>query len=304
MYETILSPVNYGGLQLKNRIIFAPTTFGLPDEEYLAEIRRLAEGGCAMLIIGDVPVGKSMFEKSLFDAKGFAFYQKIVEIAHKADCKVCAQLHQSDSNMLAMLKYIPAVLTKKLTPDQLREKLNAEVEPYITKMPKRKIEAILAGFGKAAVLAVSKVVSLFLFGLLLAVLLLAALHVTPSAVLEMVRNRPEYEEEPEPTPAVHIAPAEPPRRRGERQSRPAIDIPLDGEEPSAQPEEESGRFTGFFRHKSDKMKTPDQVLSDKEAEQAALEPAPSPVRAKAAPAPGAVGLREDLFQKRTSPLRD
>ena len=153
MYETILSPVNYGGLQLKNRIIFAPTTFGLPDKEYLAEIRRLAEGGCAMLIIGDVPVGKSKFEKSLFDAKGFAFYQQIVEIAHKADCKVCAQLHQSDSNMLAMLKYIPAVLTKKLTPDQLREKLNAEVEPYITKMPKRKIEAILAGFGKAAVLA-------------------------------------------------------------------------------------------------------------------------------------------------------
>ena len=118
--------------------------------------------------------------------------------------------------------------------------------------------AVSGLLAEAAVLAVSKVVSLFLFGLLLAVLLLAALHVTPSAVLEMVRNRPEYEEEPEPTPAVHIAPAEPPRRRGERQSRPAIDIPLDGEEPSAQPEEESGRFTGFFRHKSDKMKTPDR----------------------------------------------
>ena len=29
MYETIASPVNYGGLALKNRIIFAPTTFGL-----------------------------------------------------------------------------------------------------------------------------------------------------------------------------------------------------------------------------------------------------------------------------------
>ena len=148
--------------------------------------------------------------------------------------------------------------------------------------------AVSGLLAEAAVLAVSKVVSLFLFGLLLAVLLLAALHVTPSAVLEMVRNRPEYEEEPEPTPAVHIAPAEPPRRRGERQSRPAIDIPLDGEKPSAQPEEESGRFTGFFRHKSDKMKTPDQVLSDKEAEQAALEPAPSPARAKAAPTPAPV----------------
>ena len=35
MYETILSPVNYGGLQLKNRIIFASKTFGMPDEEYV-----------------------------------------------------------------------------------------------------------------------------------------------------------------------------------------------------------------------------------------------------------------------------
>ena len=32
MYETINSPINYGGLELKNRIIFAPTTFGLSDD--------------------------------------------------------------------------------------------------------------------------------------------------------------------------------------------------------------------------------------------------------------------------------
>ena len=41
MYETILSPIHYGGMQLKNRIIFAPTTFGLSDEEYLAKILSL-----------------------------------------------------------------------------------------------------------------------------------------------------------------------------------------------------------------------------------------------------------------------
>ena len=81
MYETILSPINYGGMQLKNRIIFAPTTFGLSDEEYLAKIRAIAQGGCAMIIVGDVPVGKSKFEKSLFDPKGFAFYQQVVKIA-------------------------------------------------------------------------------------------------------------------------------------------------------------------------------------------------------------------------------
>ena len=108
MYETILSPINYGGLQLKNRIIFAPTTFGLSDEEYLARIRSIAEGGCAMIIVGDVPVGKSKFEKSLFDTKGFAFYQQVVKIAHDADCKVCAQLHQSDSNLLRCSNTFPA----------------------------------------------------------------------------------------------------------------------------------------------------------------------------------------------------
>ena len=31
MYETIFTPVSLGGLTLKNRIIFAPTTMGLSD---------------------------------------------------------------------------------------------------------------------------------------------------------------------------------------------------------------------------------------------------------------------------------
>ena len=69
MYETILSPIHYGGMQLKNRIIFAPTTFGLSDEEYLAKIRAIAQGGCAMIIVGDVPVGKSKFEKLVLENK-------------------------------------------------------------------------------------------------------------------------------------------------------------------------------------------------------------------------------------------
>ncbi|MFQ7487688.1 MAG: NADH:flavin oxidoreductase, partial [Gemmiger formicilis] len=106
MYETINSPINYGGLELKNRIIFAPTTFGLAEDEYFEKIRKIAAGGCAMIIIGDVPVGKSQFEKSLFDKKGFAFYRKLTELIHNYNCRVCAQLHQSDSNMLAMLKYV------------------------------------------------------------------------------------------------------------------------------------------------------------------------------------------------------
>lgn len=154
MYQAINNPVNYGGLELKNRIIFAPTTFGLSDEEYFEKIRKIAAGGCAMIIVGDVPVGKSTFEKSLFDKKGFAYYQKLAQIVHQENCRICAQLHQSDSNMLAMLKYVPGVLSKKITMQQLRTLLNNEVSPYITKMSQHKIHKIIQGFGEAAVLAV------------------------------------------------------------------------------------------------------------------------------------------------------
>lgn len=154
MYQAINNPVNYGGLELKNRIIFAPTTFGLSDEEYFEKIRKIAAGGCAMIIVGDVPVGKSTFEKSLFDKKGFAYYQKLARIVHQENCRICAQLHQSDSNMLAMLKYVPGVLSKKFTMQQLRTLLNNEVSPYITKMSQHKIHKIIQGFGEAAVLAV------------------------------------------------------------------------------------------------------------------------------------------------------
>lgn len=46
MYETINSPVTLGGLTLKNRIIFAPTSMGLKEDELLAKMEAIAAGGC------------------------------------------------------------------------------------------------------------------------------------------------------------------------------------------------------------------------------------------------------------------
>lgn len=63
-----------------------------------------------------MPVAKSRFEKSLFDKKGFAFYQQICETAHKYGCKVCAQLHQTDTDMMSIIKCIPGMLMKKSPP--------------------------------------------------------------------------------------------------------------------------------------------------------------------------------------------
>ena len=41
MYETICSPLNYGGLTLKNRIVFAPTSLGLPQEELVERLKKI-----------------------------------------------------------------------------------------------------------------------------------------------------------------------------------------------------------------------------------------------------------------------
>lgn len=154
MYETIASPVNYGGLTLKNRIIFAPTSLGLSREELLERLHRIAAGGCAMILIGDIPVLRHGFGPSLYAKQGFAFYRQIAEVVHREGCKLGAQLHQSDSDLKAMLKYIPGVLTKRISPEQLRPLLNQQVGPYITNLPEKKIRTITDSFADAAELAV------------------------------------------------------------------------------------------------------------------------------------------------------
>ena len=125
MYETINSPINYGGLPLKNRIIFAPTSLGLPQTEQLELLKKIACGGCAMIIIGDVPVLPSRFGPSLYTKKGFDYYRTLTDMLHAQGCKICAQLHQSDSNLKGMIRYIPGVLTKRISMEELRTRLNA-----------------------------------------------------------------------------------------------------------------------------------------------------------------------------------
>ena len=153
-YEAISKPLNYGGITLKNRIIFAPTTMGLRNKEYFEKIRQIAAGGCAMIIIGDVPVGDSKFGPTLFSKKGFAFYHQLAEIAHQYDCKLCAQLHQNDTVMTGMFKYLPQMLSGKYTRSDLKELMIGQTGDYITELPAEKVKQITDSFGTAAVKAV------------------------------------------------------------------------------------------------------------------------------------------------------
>ena len=166
--------------------------------------------------------------------------------------------------------------------------------------------------GSAAVF--SRLASIIIFTVLFVVLLMTALRLTVGALIEKHRERPQYEEEPE-QPHIRMVPVEPPKRRPEEKPKPQIDFPLD-DTPAAKPAEKTpekapekeGRFTGFFRHKSDQQKTPDQVLSEKPVKTPAIpkgeEPvvsAPVPV---AAPAPAPVSESVPLTEEPVSPRKE
>lgn len=139
--------------------------------------------------------------------------------------------------------------------------------------------AISGVLANGSVAVFSKLASVILFTALFVVALMISLRITWAAVIDFHRSRPAYEEEPEPprkSPAI-------PKAKPTRGKRSRIDIPLDGEEAYESPEEEAeeeeeepSRFTGFFRHRSSKQKTPDEILADDIPEEEPKERKPVP----------------------------
>ena len=142
-----------------------------------------------------------------------------------------------------------------------------------------------------------KVLSLILFLLMLLAALCLALHISPKDAVRRAQERREAEREDIPEEAPPVREKEKPVEKRPRR-RAAIDIPLDGEPPTKQPEPqpqpEEPTFTPkekkpFFSRKSSTVRTPDQVLRGEPAEEAApvapAAPVTSPPAASAAPAP-------------------
>ena len=142
-----------------------------------------------------------------------------------------------------------------------------------------------------------KVLSLILFLLMLLAALCLALHISPKDAVRRAQERREAEREDIPEEAPPVREKERPVEKRPRR-RAAIDIPLDGEPPTKQPEPqpqpEEPTFTPkekkpFFSRKSSTVRTPDQVLRGEPAEEAApvapAAPVTSPPAASAAPAP-------------------
>lgn len=113
--------------------------------------------------------------------------------------------------------------------------------------------AVSASLAILLVLLVKKVLAMVLLVVLFVAFLMMAFRLTPAAVIEAVRSHERVPYEPEELPPQRAERAA--HRSAQRAS--AIDIPLDGEERVVK-KNASG---GFFRKKSDNIKSPDELLA-------------------------------------------
>ncbi len=141
--------------------------------------------------------------------------------------------------------------------------------------------AVSASLAIMLVLLVKKVLAMILLVVLFVAFLMMAFRLTPAAVIEAVRSHERVPYEPEeedelPPQRVHA-----PRRSAPAHTPDAaIDIPLDGEERVIK-KNPSG---GFFRKKSDNIKSPDELLVGGSAAEAKTTAPVSPAAAPSAPA--------------------
>ena len=95
----LLQPIQVGNLTLKNRIMFPPLTTGYEErdgsigERSLAFYERLAKGGTAFVVIGDVaPVMTASPTPKLCDDRQIPTFKRLADALHQYDCKVALQI--------------------------------------------------------------------------------------------------------------------------------------------------------------------------------------------------------------------
>ena len=95
----LLQPIRVGNLTFKNRIMFPPLTTGYEERDgsigsrSLAFYERLAKGGAAFVVIGDVaPVMTASPTPKLCDDRQIPTFRALADALHKYDCKVALQI--------------------------------------------------------------------------------------------------------------------------------------------------------------------------------------------------------------------
>ena len=148
MVNPLLTPIKLGHLTLKNRIVMAPTSMALPLDERIEFLGRVADGGAALIYIGDMGV-EPLFYKTdlnLLSPLGLEGCRRVIERLHRGGAMAGAQLYLWDYDMDGYERLIKAHAPR----EQLSAYKDDNLEEYINTMPAERIEEIIEHFAKAA----------------------------------------------------------------------------------------------------------------------------------------------------------
>ncbi len=141
--DLLATPVTVGGLTLKNPIVFAPTSLGMPPKQALAKLTRIAQGGAGLIILGDVSTIEGGFGYSVCRQSDLDFFHRLLKAVRPMGAKVSAQLFISGN---------PPGLSKPvgLSPEEARARRNQAIRDFVTEMPQSQMENWIDSFGKGA----------------------------------------------------------------------------------------------------------------------------------------------------------
>ncbi len=145
----LLEPIQVGKITLKNRTMFPPMTTGYEErdgsigKQSYNFYKRLAEGGVAYIVLGDVaPVNTVSPTPKLFHDGQIEAYKNLADALHVYDCKLGIQLFHPEYDVDAL-----AELFRKGDMQAARAKLHHDMLHYISEVTEEQLDAILVKIG-------------------------------------------------------------------------------------------------------------------------------------------------------------
>lgn len=148
----MFTPLRIGGIELKNRIVFAPTSLGTSGAE---TYEKIAAGGAGLIVMADLSVVPSMLGAPGLDTDTHLdMFRQITESCHRFGCKVSAQLFHPEYDPVYVRElYRKARAGDGITPQEVRRLLGENTREYCDSLTEPEIEQIIRAFADAAIRA-------------------------------------------------------------------------------------------------------------------------------------------------------
>lgn len=145
--DRLFAPGKIGSVELKNRIVFAPTSLGERGTDFYREV---AEGGAGLVILPDVSAQPSMLgAPSLDSEKFFPYFRQILGICREQGCEAAPQLFFQEYD----LEYVGSLFRQRMSlgGEEVRRRMAENVDTYCDSLTTERTEEIIAMFARAAV---------------------------------------------------------------------------------------------------------------------------------------------------------